>query len=645
MICSILIFLWFFSLTSTARLSESTVISDLTISKTHSGSFTANGKGSYTITVTNVGAGVVSGPTKVKDSLPGDLTLDSYSGAGWTCTGVGTAVVECLSSNTVNPSSSYPLLTLNVNVGPATPIGVNSITNTAHVINLDEINTLDNKAEDPTTIIGTVPTIASISPDRAVAGATDFTLTIIGSGFLPGSIVEWNGGNRRTTFVDPTKLTAEIPAFDVAEAGTASITVFNPDLGGGRSNSLIFTIIGSKDLMFYPLPQPIRLLDTRPGGSGCFTPGSPLAEGSTTTQPAIGACPGIPASARAIVGNATVVNAISNGGFITLFPSSAPQPNASNLNFTANQIIPSSFTIGLGADGAFNIFASAATHFIVDVTGYYAPPAPGGLYFHPLAAPLRLLDTRQGQTACDAPGAPLANNGTKTVTAQGFCLSARIPTTAKAIVGNATVSNFISSGSNFITLYPFGSSQPNASNLNYTANQIIPNAFTVGLSSDGKFNIFSTGATDFIVDVAGYYSEEAVDVNGQGLLFNPLPTPVRLLDTRAGQPACDAPGSPLGNDATRTQTAHTTCSGVTIPNTARAVVGNGTVVNFISSGFHWITLYPFGTSRPTASNFNFTSNQVIANAFVVGLSGDGRFNIYSHASTDFIVDLTGYFAP
>jgi hypothetical protein len=84
---------------------------------------------------------------------------------------------------------------------------------------------------------------------------------------------------------------------------------------------------------------------------------------------------------------------------------------------------------------------------------------------------------------------------------------------------------------------------------------------------------------------------------------------------------------------------------VTIPSTAKVVVGNATVVNFLSSGFHWITLYPSGAPEPNASNLNFTANQIVPNAFVVGLSGDGKFNIYSHGATHFIVDVTGYYAP
>ncbi len=442
---------------------------------------------------------------------------------------------------------------------------------------------------------------------------------------------------------------------NLPSTGTYTILVRDFGLNGTGNYNINLACIGPTcptptGLQYYPLPFPVRLLDTRPGEPACFAPGVPLGTNAVRMQPATGTCSGvtIPTTAKAIVGNATVVNSptISTGfHWITLFPSDAAQPNASNLNFTENQIVPNNFTVGLGPDGAFKIYSHASTHFIVDITGYYAPPGQGGLYYHPLPAPVRLLDTRPGEIACDTPGAPLANDGTRTLLAHRTCLGATIPSTAKAIVGNATVVNFISTGDHWITLYPFGMTQPNASNLNFHENHIVPNWFVVGLSNDGKFNIYSHASTHFIVDLAGYFSDELTDVNGQGLLYNALSTPVRLLDTRPGEVGCDAPGAPLGDNATRMQTAHRTCFGVTVPNTAKAVVGNATVVNFISSGFHWITLYPFGVPQPHASNLNFIQNQIVPNAFWVGLSNDGKFNIYSHASTHFIVDLTGYFAP
>jgi hypothetical protein len=487
---------------------------------------------------------------------------------------------------------------------------------------------------------GTAGQMISISMSSA---SFDTYLYLIGPG---GTVVAENddgGGDSNS------RIPAVSGFFTLPSTGTYIIetTSFSANETGIYSLSLAQgTVTGG--LQYYPLPFPIRLLDTRPGETACYAPGAPLGANATRTQQARGSCSGvtIPASARAIAGNATVVNFISTGfQWITLYPSDASQPNASNLNFSDNQVVANSFTVGLGADGAFKIYSSASTHFIVDITGYYAPPGTGGLYYHPLPAPVRLFDSRPGESACDAPGTPLATNGTRTVLAHRTCLGATIPSSARAIVGNATVVNFISSGLSWITLYPFGTTQPNASNINYSAGQVVPNAFIAGLSSDGRFNIFSRTSTHFIVDVTGYFSDQAVDANGQGLLYNPLSAPVRLLDTRPGESACDAPGAALGSNATRAVTAHRTCFGVTIPTTAKAVVGNATVVNFISTGFNWITLYPFGATRPNASNLNFHENHIVPNAFVTGLSGDGRFNIYSSGSTHFIVDLTGYFAP
>ncbi|HWS88690.1 MAG TPA: PQQ-dependent sugar dehydrogenase, partial [Pyrinomonadaceae bacterium] len=75
-----------------------------------------------------------------------------------------------------------------------------------------------------------------------------------------------------------------------------------------------------------------------------------------------------------------------------------------------------------------------------------------------------------------------------------------------------------------------------------------------------------------------------------GLQYYPLAHPVRLLDTRPGMTACHTPGAPLAADASRTQPAVGACQGLTIPPTARAIVGNATVVSPPAAGH--ITLYP-----------------------------------------------------
>jgi uncharacterized protein (TIGR03437 family) len=90
-----------------------------------------------------------------------------------------------------------------------------------------------------------LPTLTSLSPASAVAGSLGFTLTVNGSNFVAGAVVQWNGATRSTTFVSTSQLTASIPASDIAIAGTAQVSVLDPSPGGGASNSLTFTIVAS----------------------------------------------------------------------------------------------------------------------------------------------------------------------------------------------------------------------------------------------------------------------------------------------------------------------------------------------------------------------------------------------------------------
>ena len=80
-------------------------------------------------------------------------------------------------------------------------------------------------------------------PDSAVPGGKAFTLTVNGTGFVQGSTVNWNNSPLATKFVTSSQLTASIPAGKIGKPATATITVFNPNPGGGTSNAVYFTII------------------------------------------------------------------------------------------------------------------------------------------------------------------------------------------------------------------------------------------------------------------------------------------------------------------------------------------------------------------------------------------------------------------
>jgi hypothetical protein len=86
------------------------------------------------------------------------------------------------------------------------------------------------------------PIANTLAPASTPAGGADFTLTVSGSNFVPGSTMEWNGSPRLTTMVSATQLTATIYASDIATMGSAQVVVVNPGNGGGFSAVLPFSI-------------------------------------------------------------------------------------------------------------------------------------------------------------------------------------------------------------------------------------------------------------------------------------------------------------------------------------------------------------------------------------------------------------------
>ncbi len=119
--------------------------------------------------------------------------------------------------------------------------------------------------------------------------------------------------------------------------------------------------------------------------------------------------------------------------------------------------------------------------------------------------PARLVDTRPGRTTIDGHNAatgPLGPNTTLTVTVTG---RANIPTTGVgAVVINVTATE--PTASSYLTVWPTSTPQPDASNLNFTPGQTIPNLVIAQVGTNGQININNyTGTTHLIIDVMGWY--------------------------------------------------------------------------------------------------------------------------------------------
>ena len=82
-----------------------------------------------------------------------------------------------------------------------------------------------------------VPVISTFAPSTIATGAASTTLTVTGTGFVPGTILQVNGTSRPTTYVTSTQTSVILTASDLATAGSISLKAVNPSPGGGSSSA------------------------------------------------------------------------------------------------------------------------------------------------------------------------------------------------------------------------------------------------------------------------------------------------------------------------------------------------------------------------------------------------------------------------
>jgi hypothetical protein len=430
------------------------------------------------------------------------------------------------------------------------------------------------------------------------------------------------GVNTPGPFTDVSTALANITTFTVPITlgnGFYRVVAWNA-AGDSVSNAVLvaFTPPGAPG-SFVAL-TPSRLLDTRVafGGTGPV-PANGVVDAQVTGRA------GVPADfVGAVVLNVTVVGPTA-AGYLTVYPTGGAVPNASNLNFTAGQVVPNLVVAKVGTGGKVSIKngSPGATNVIADVAGYFVDGTvidPGGLT---AISPSRLLDTR------DTVAVPA--NGSVRVQATGV---GGVPASdVAAVVVNLTAVTPQASG--FLTAYPTGGAMPNASNVNFSAGQVVPNLAFVKLASDGSFTVTNTspGATHVVADVTGYVLDGTVTALGMFVALSPT----RVLDTR---PAYGGSGAIAANGVkvlTMTGAGGVPASGVS------GVVLNVTAV---ASAAGFLTVYPAdAASVPTASNVNFTAGQVVPNLVAVKTSAAGAVAIRngSLGATNVIADVAGYF--
>ena len=262
--------------------------------------------------------------------------------------------------------------------------------------------------------------------------------------------------------------------------------------------------------------DPRRILDTR-AGTGAAA--GPRAGGSTTTVRVTGQA-GVPSTGvGAVVAHVTVADATGNG-HVTVFPSGAPLPTTSTLNFRAGQVVSNATTVPVGADGRISLryTGSGTIRLIADIAAW----TDAGRATEPgttsAMTPARVMDTRTGLGGTRGPVAA-GSKVTLRVAGRGG-----VPATVGSATLNVTVVGPRTAGWVAVNPVDPGAAKVKTSSLNFASGQTIANAVTTALSGSGTLDLrLSPGAeADLVVDVVAWSRPGAP--TGEGAVVAHTPT-------------------------------------------------------------------------------------------------------------------------
>ncbi len=453
----------------------------------------------------------------------------------------------------------------------------------------------------------------------------------LGSGSVPLAAIASSGLPVAFTSNSPAVCTVSGPMLILAGSGVCSITASQPGnsvYAAAVPVTQTFTVsavtTGPQALQLITV-TPCRIIDTR-NANGPL--GGPFIAGGTTRAIPIpsSAC-GIPANAAAYSLNFTVVPRAGALSYLTVWPAGQAQPFVSTLNSLDGSTIANAAIVPAGVGGAINAFATNDTDLIVDINGYFAPPAANTLQFYTLP-PCRVLDTRNQAGVFGGPS--IAGGTSRTFPIPSS--SCGVPANAAAYAFNVTV---VPQGElAYLTVWPTGQPLPLVSTLNSFDGTVLANAAIVPAGTGGAANFYASNTTDLVVDINGYFAPPGLG----GLNFYPV-TPCRLVDTRNANGALGGPT--LGPSTTRTFPLSSGSCGLPGFPGAQAYSLNMTVV---PQGFlAYLSTWPAGVAQPVVSTLNAFKGQVVANAAIVPAGGAGSIDVFVTNTTDVVIDTNGYF--
>jgi hypothetical protein len=242
---------------NTATATVDVLAADLTISKTHTGNFfQGQTNATYSIVVSNAGAGATAGNVTVTDAPPTGYSVTSLTGTGWTCT---VATLSCTRSDALAFGASYPAITV---TGSVAATADPNFTNTATVAGGGELNTSNDSATDATTVSAPPDFTLGITSQSVTvnAGGTAnyvFTITPTSGALSTGITFAVSGLPQKTTFtIAPTTVTLgtspQTVSLAVMTSGGDPFIAHNSSVNRGIFLAMFFPVSGLVFVGFGP---------------------------------------------------------------------------------------------------------------------------------------------------------------------------------------------------------------------------------------------------------------------------------------------------------------------------------------------------------------------------------------------------------
>lgn len=311
------------------------------------------------------------------------------------------------------------------------------------------------------------------------------------------------------------------------------------------------------------------------------------------------------------------------------------------LNGTGSAMIPLTALANPSPSPRSAVLTVAGLSLTVTQPGMTSSPGTAPLRYVNVP-PCRLIETRpeynfQGRVGPFGP--PFVTAGETRTFVPSASTVCTVPTSARAFVFNVTLVPR-GSGVDFATLYPGGDPRPDFWTVRSPDGLVVANSAIVRAGVGGGVSMYVSNGTDILVDIAGYFTDNAAESN---LVYYPL-TPCRVIDTRIAyrpQPGPFGPGSLVAQQA---RTVRFPLSPICqIPQGAAAY--SVTLAVAPPAPLPFLTAWPAGGSQPNVSSINSPNGRVLANSVIVPASADGSVSFSAFATTDLIVDINGYFAP